>query len=877
MRPRILATKLHIPSWSDNAVSRPRLLALLNTGVRDQRKLTLVSAPAGYGKTTLIAEWYHLLPEGVHGAWLSLDEADNDLLRFLGHWLAAFQNVAPAVGDKVRSLLEIPQLPPVDHLMDELINDLSSLERPTLLTLDDYHVITNATIHQAVAYFLDHLPAQVHLVMTTRADPSLPLARMRARGQMTEIRAQDLRFTWEEGRQFFGRISALDLTDETLIALDERNEGWAAGLQLAALALQHQSNPAAFVETFRGSHRYVLDYLAEEVIRQLGEPTRAFLMQTSILERFNAEVCAALTGREDSLAVIAQLEQANLFVIPLDDERRWYRYHRLFVDYLRSLLSKVERQALCRQASIWHEENDFTAEAVRYALESGDPEFTANVIGRALAKETTWSQGDLAQWLTWLDGLPAQVYPSRPQLSLNVSRVLYLSGRFDQAEALLIQTEEMLQSGELKQETEQMIALAELYRGSIASVRGDFEQTVQRTEYALARIPRENHLAYARGYFSLGMAYEIADQTGQAAQNYLKSSAEAREAGVLFLAMHALCAAAQVQIKQGRLHQAEQSCQIAIQYAQGARLYPLGLAWSILGGIAIERNDLSTAERYLSEGIALSRQGGLMDDVVLGEAYLARLRVYQGELPVALKALENIKVLMTSFGVQRMEILAGAVLARLNLILGQVDVAVKWVEGYRLHREQFSREFEELTFARTLLATGALDELPSIVHPILNKAVAAERTQTVIEAMILLSQYHLARREVEPALEWLEKSLRLANPEGYLRIYLDEGKALMGLFPRVRHAAPELVNLILGQQQVELAPQPSLGETLLDPLSQQEIRVLKLIVEGKSNQEIAEELVISVGTAKWHVHNVLQKLGASNRPQAIARARELGF
>ena len=291
----------------------------------------------------------------------------------------------------------------------------------------------------------------------------------------------------------------------------------------------------------------------------------------------------------------------------------------------------------------------------------------------------------------------------------------------------------------------------------------------------------------------------------------------------------------------------------------------------------MERNDLPTAERYLLEGIALSRQGGLMDDVVLGEAYLARLRVYQGELPVALKALENIKTLMTSFGVQRMEILAGAVLARLNLILGQVDVAVKWVEGYRLHREQFSREFEELTFARTLLATGALDELPSIVHPILNKAVAAERTQSVIEAMILLSLYHHARREVEPALEWLEKSLRLAGPEGYVRIYLDEGKALMGLFPRVRHAAPELVSLILGQQQPEVAPQPAQGETLLDPLSQQEIRVLKLIVVGKSNQEIAEELVISVGTAKWHVHNVLQKLGASNRPQAIARARELGF
>ena len=564
MRPRILATKLHIPPWSANAVSRPRLLELLNAGVRDRQKLTLVSAPAGYGKTTLIAEWYRALPEGAQSAWLSLDEGDNDLLRFLGHWLAAFQSAAPGLGDKAQSLLELPQLPPVNQLMDDLINDLAAFESPILLTLDDYHTVTNAAIHQAVAHFLNYLPANVHLVMTTRADPYLPLARMRAKGQMTEIRARDLRFTWEEGRQFFGRMPALALTDETLLALDERNEGWAAGLQLAALALQYQSNPAAFVETFRGSHRYVLDYLAEEVIRQLGEQTRAFLIQTSILERFNAEICSFLTDREDSLAVIAQLEQANLFIIPLDDERRWYRYHHLFGDYLRSLLSKVERQALCRKASLWHEDNDFAAEAVRYALESGDLKFAADVIDRALAKETTWSQGDLARWLAWLDGLPTEVFPARPHLSLNASRVLYLSGRFDQAEALLAQTEERLRTGEMTQEAEQMVALAELYRGSIASVRGDFEQTVQRTEYALARIPRENHLAYARGYFSLGVAYEIADQTGQAAQNYLQSSAEAREAGVLFLAMHALCAAAQVQIKQGRLHQAEQSCQMAI-------------------------------------------------------------------------------------------------------------------------------------------------------------------------------------------------------------------------------------------------------------------------------------------------------------------------
>jgi len=877
MGPRILSTKTHIPLWNANGVSRPRLLDALKDGFNKSSKFILVSAPAGYGKTTLIAEWYHSLPERAQAGWISLDESDNDLGRFLRYLLAVIQNEFPDLGGETQAWLDLPQLPPVDHWMDELINELAALPQPFLLTLDDYHVITNPVVHLAVGYFLDHLPEQCTLIMTTRADPPFPLARMRARGQMVELRASDLRFTLEEGRSFFGRVGAVKLSEEMLRALDERNEGWAAGLQLAALALQNQPNPAAYVEAFRGSHRYVLDYLAEEVIRQLDESTRAFLMQTSVLDRFNADVCVALTGQEDSQVVIARLEQANLFIVPLDAERRWYRYHNLFADYLRSLLTKAERKALCQKAADWHEINGFLSEAVHYALSGGDPDHAADVIDRTLAKETTWSQGDLAQWLTWLEGLPAHVYSGRPRLSLNASRVLYLLTRFEQAEALLAHTEEELQGAVLTPEAEQMLALVALYRGSIDSVRGNIEMAFERTDYALARIPQENHLAYARGFFTLGLSHELSDHLSQAVKFYQQSSSEARMAGVLFLEIHALCAAAQVQIRQGNLRLAEQSCRAAIQAAQGARLYPLGLAWSILGIIALERNDLVASEQYLQDGIALSRRGGLMDDVILGEAHLARVRVYQGKFDLAFAALHEIQVLFNSMGIKRMELQAESYLARLDLYVGKVESAAKRMEIYRAFRSEPLREFAELTFARVLLATGELDALPSILHPLLERALAAERLQSALEAMMLLGRYHQARREMSLAVDWLTKSLRLAAPEGYIRVYLDEGQALSDLLSRARGAAPDLVEAILRINQDDRGPQAETGEKLIDPLSPQEERVLKMIVAGKSNQEIADDLVISLGTAKWHVHNVLQKLGASNRPQAIARARSLGY
>lgn len=874
---RFLATKFHAPAWRPSDVARPRLVEMLQAGLTAGRKLTLIAAPAGYGKTTLAAEWLHALDGQPPAAWLTLEPADDAPARFLSYCLAALQRIHPNLGQGIQSLLDLPQLPLAPALLDDLINDLAGLDAPLTLALDDYHVIGQPAIHEALNYLVEHQPPNLHLLLLSRTDPPLPLPRLRVRGQMTELRSHDLRFTAGEARQFFGLAPRLSLADESLRALNERTEGWVAGLQLAALALQHQPDPVTFIETFRGSHRYVLDYLAEEVIRQQGEALRCFLIQTSVLERFTADACCALTGQPDAQAVIAQLEQANLFIVPLDDERVWYRYHHLFSDYLRTLLTKEQQTELCKKASVWHAARELMAEAVQYALASGDPEFAADVIERALNNKATWSGGNLAQWLSWLDALPSQAFQSRPQLSLDASRILYLLGRFELAEQRIAQTEQTLKSLPATPEIEQMLALAALYRGAIAAVRGDSQQAIAQIAFARSRIPHENHLAHARAFFSLGLAREIADQTEPAVENYLQSSAEARSAGVIFLAVHALCAAAQVQIRQGRLRLAEQTCQTALLLADGARIPPLGLARVILGGIALERNDLAAAEKLLGDGIALARQGGLMDDVTLGLALLARLRVGQGDTGGALAAVQEVKSITQVYGIQRTDVLASAYLARLQLYMGRVQAATQWAAEVRPLLAAAPHEFVEMTLARVLLATDELEALPAILHSLLERATAAGRMQSCIEALLLLALCHHAKGDTPAALDWLGKSLRLAAAEGYARIFLDEGQALLDLLPRARLCAPELVDALLGMSlPASGAPPAPLGQ-LPEPLSAQEARVLRLIAAGKSNQEIADELVISLGTAKWHVHNLLQKLGVTSRGQAMVQARELGL
>ena len=433
--PPLLKTKLHIPHRRPDMVPRSLLIKQLNE--RFQRKLTLITAPAGYGKTNLASEWIHSLQSEDTSnnriTWLSLEEADSEPIRFLSYVIAALQQTAPEIGVGALSLFEMAQSPPINTVLNELINDIAGLDYHIMLVLDDYHVISHPEIHEALLYLVEHQPHQMHLVITSREDPPLPLSRLRARGEMAEIRMHDLRFSLDETTQFFSHAMKLDLESEVISLLEARTEGWIAGLQLAGFMLKNLPDHHAFMDTFSGSHRYVLDYLTDEVLQSQDEEVRQFLVQTAILKRFNTEICQAVTGNPNSQFILEQLEQTNMFIVPLDHERVWYRYHHLFADSLLTELSKAEASELYKKASAWHEANDMIFEAVTYALDSADPEFMADMIDVALQQETTWSSGNLVLYASWLEKLPAQVFANRPHLSLNAAFVLYLSGRFDDA------------------------------------------------------------------------------------------------------------------------------------------------------------------------------------------------------------------------------------------------------------------------------------------------------------------------------------------------------------------------------------------------------------------------------------------------------------
>ena len=879
--PPLLKTKLHIPQQRPDIVPRSLLIKKLNE--RIQRKLTLITAPAGYGKTNLAAEWIHALQSEAAEStshnritWLSLGEADSEPIHFLSYVIAALQQVAPEIGVGTLGLFEMAQSPPINTVLNELINDIAGLDYYIMLVLDDYHVISHPEVHHSLRYLVEHQPYQLHLVITSREDPPLPLSRLRARGEMAEIRMHDLRFSLAETTQFFSHSMKLNLASEAIQALEARTEGWIAGLQLAGFVLKNLPDHHAFLETFSGSHRYVLDYLTDEVLQSQDEEVRQFLVQTAVLKRFNTELCQAVTGNPNSQSILEQLEQANVFIVPLDHERVWYRYHHLFADSLLTELSRAEASELVKKAAAWHKANDMIFEAVTYALDSTDPEWMADMIDAALQQETIWSSGNLVLYSSWLGKLPEQVFTNRPRLSLSAAFVLYLNGRFDDALQHIALAETNLAVQPASAEVNNLRALVALYRGSIAAVHGDVAQAIELITFAQARLPRADHMAHARAHFSLGLANELSGQADEAARNFLLASDKAQAAGVLHLAVHARCSAAQVLINQGRLHLAEQACRTAIELAEEQRFPPLGIALSILGGIALERNDLAAAEQCLSEGMALSRQGMLLDDVMAGMAFYVHLKACQGETAVFQNAFAEVNSIIEGYGVERVYAVVAAYQARMQLFLGDRQAVAQWTKTYQASRPDGSFEYAELTLVRYLLISGDVESVPSILRPLLDAAQREGRLRASMESKLLFACYYQDTGDIPTALKWLSETLEIAVPEGFIRLFLDEPPVLE-LLPQVREIAPDLVAAILGQQQSPDDVARPVQQQLAEPLTEQELNILALIVNGKTNKQIADELVITLGTAKWHVHNILQKLGVNNRTQATIRAQELGL
>ena len=904
MTTSLLKTKLYIPPIRPKLVSRPRLVGRLNAGL--DHKLTLVSAPAGFGKTTLVNAWLRSTDRPF--TWVSLDEGDNDLIRFLNYLIAAFRQIDDEIGRMVQRLLEAPQLPPVESLLTELINDIVTQSFPFVLVLDDYHTITELGVHEVVNFLLERQPPQMHLVIISRQDPPFPLSRLRGRGQVTEVRQSDLRFTLEEVRTFLSQSTGLNLETSEVVALDAHTEGWVTGLQMAALALRSRiaddgtDSALRFINSFSGRHHFILDYLTDEVLKHQPKPLYNFLLRTSILERMCGSLCDALTDQaaEDrstwtsSQQILEHLQHANLFVVPLDDERGWYRYHRLFSELLRARLQETEPQQVAElhlRAATWYDQNALPAEAIHHALAVPDFDLTADIVERAILKATTWPSVNVATFQKWFKVLPDDVVRARPRLRLFASRVFYLAGQREETERILQELEELLINNSTIPDAESILGSVVIDRASYAAVRGDVRQAIEFSHQALTRLSENNTMAQMRVSSVLGLAHFRAGDMPEADRAFSQAIAAARTANLGFVAVPLVCNLAEVQIVQGQLRQAFQTCQQAMEMSivDGAHTAVAGFAGLELSKILYEQNDLSAAERHALESLDLLIQSRTTDSFGIGHALLARIKQALGDDDGALAAIEQAIQLAQDFGIARVSTLVAAHEARIWLAQGKLDMAARWAHDYKqIGETEYLREFEDLTLARVLLAQDKPSEALALLDALLSSAETAERTGTVIEISVLRA---LALRVLSDpsaslgqapsqALETLKRALQLAEPEGYTRVFIDEGEPMVHLLRQAtkRGIAPIYVGQLLAALGTKAKDQSAIDmSSLAEPLSKREIEVLELLAEGFSNFEIAQRLFISLPTVKSHTRNIYGKLDVHNRKEAVVRARTLGI
>jgi LuxR family maltose regulon positive regulatory protein len=891
----LLTTKLYIPPARPDWVPRPRLIERLDGGLH--RKLTLVSAPAGFGKTSLLSEWTQQRACPV--AWVSLDAGDSDPARFWAYVVAAVQTIHPGVGEATLAALQSPQRPPIEPLLTGLINDVARLPDPLVLVLDDFHVVTGQPVSQGITFLLDNLPPQMHVILSSRADPPWPLARLRARREMTELRTRDLRFTSAETASFLNDVMGLDLSPEDVAALEARTEGWIVGLQMAALSMRGRRDASGFIKALSGSHRFILDYLVEEVLERQARDVQDFLLNTSILERLTAPLCNAVTGAEDSQAILAQLEGANLFLVPLDDERRWYRTHQLFADLLRNRLEQAHPgrlPALHRRASEWYESQGQIVEAVGHALVAGDVDWIEHLVaGNALA---VIYHGQLATVAGWLDALPGEVMRVRPRLSVARAWALAHAGQLDRSEALLQEVENALagpdeQSGTLELST----AEGQHIGGHIAAIRayaaalqGDNARSAGLARQALDHLPEEDRTVRGWTALALGCVLRSQGDFAAAAQAFAQAMAISRAAGDSHLEVDVLWELAGLQLSQGHLHQVVSTCQEALQVAdrytrRGGRQLPVtGYTYSLMSYVLCEWNDLETAVRYARKGLELCRQWGQADAQAQACLRLASALRAVGDTDGALDAIQEARQVATGLG-PWYALTAGAQEARIRLAQGDVAAATRWLAQSGLDPDQepsIDYGGTYLILARILLAQGRLDETLGLLARLLDMAQAKGLVATHIGALILQALALQAQGEDRRALAALERALSLAEPEGYVRAFIAEGPPMGELLRQAaaRGIRPDYAGKLLAALGSETADQPGTSppdSSLLEPLSKRELQVLRLWAAHLSSIDIAEELVISVSTVRSHIKSIYGKLGVHSRREAVARAQALGL
>ncbi|MCA9874207.1 MAG: hypothetical protein KC441_11150 [Anaerolineales bacterium] len=888
----LLQTKLHIPRLRPLLVPRPHLITKLNQGLYG--KILLLSAPAGSGKTTLLSQFAAQLRTPV--AWLSLDEADDDLGQFWTYLITSCQSILDGVGEAALALLnESPSLPSLT-IPTILINDVVSQDQALVLVLDDYHLVQNPAVHESVSFLLDHLPQNLHVVVSTRVDPPWPLARYRARNRLVEIRAQDLRFSREEIAVFLKQTMGLALPVEDVAALETRTEGWAAGLQLAAIAMQSSpgQDTAVFVQSFTGSHLFVAEYLVEEILQRQPQDVQTFLLHTAILERLHAGLCDAVTGRGDGQALLTALHRANLFVISLDAEGRWYRYHHLFADLLQArlpqALSADAITGLHARAAAWYAQNGLVHEAIKHALAAQDFARVAGLVEQE-ARAMMFS-GHTRTLHNWLAALPEASFQTYPRLHIYRLWIELMQEKGDLSPQALQEKEALLRALPPSPANEQLQVELTAVLCRFVAFSGDTTRAIRLAEEALARLPQSEKALRARAHSALAIAYWLEGDVEKSRQAYDRCMRLAQAAGNASLAAHATMMMAMSQVDYGHLHAAARMYQSIVDMGGGQKLFfPAGQGYIGLAGIHLEWNELATAESYLQQGMTLCRQGGLAG-LSTAHALKARLRQAQGDFPAAAAEL-------TQLGKTGVDPSGKARQILLNIAMGDLPEASRAAEPWLnllggetdpAQTPLLISESVQVTLARLFLAQGALARARHLLDAVEETAVPGDRNGRLIEVYLLkalLIQKQNQAAVTPQAQDLFAHALALAEPEGYTLLFLEAGTAVIPLLQAVINQPKTPAPLQAYAQKLlqackmggETAVSLPSGEapSLIEALTPREMEVLLLVATGDSNQAIAAKLVVTVRTVKKHVTNILGKLGVSNRTQAVARARELGL
>jgi LuxR family maltose regulon positive regulatory protein len=873
-------------------VSRPRLWQRLTEALTRERSLILISAPAGFGKTTLLSEWIQHLPLPV--AWLSLDQSDGDVARFLAYLSAALQKIHRPAGEMMAAALRATPPPETESLLTALVNEISSSAQAGVLVLDDYHVIDTPAVHTVVAFLVDHLPSQLHLVIAGRTDPPVPLARLRARDQLIELRAADLSFTPLEAAAFLNEIMQLDLTQTDVAALAERTEGWIAGLQMAALSLQGREDRSGFVQAFTGSHRFVLDYLIEEVLDRQTPALQSFLLKTSILEQMTAALCDAVTGEANSQAMLQQLEQANLFLVPLDDERRWYRYHHLFGDLLRARLIQTCPNlvpALYRRASEWYARNELIAEAMGAAVAAGDIDQVAR-----LAEENVialMDHGELSKLVGWMNAVPAEVMRARPWLCVAHAWAAMYTGQMSMVEPCLQEAERVLHEQSASQDARLMGHIAAI-RSNVAMLRGEDDRAVELACDALLSVHKRDFMARGCALRVLGLVYRTDGDLDTALILLSEASDMNRLAGDSHLAITVLHDRGRTEFLHGELQQALATCQEGLRLVEdhrrrgGGQLPATGYLYGLLGRVLCEQNDLDAALNYAHASVSLSQQWELAE--VLTDCYLdlALVLLNRGELDGALEAIRAAKQIaqrLSDWYVSAIETYE----ARIQVARGDLAAVAHWA-ATRQSMTDIGRDIytahSGLTVARLFIAQRRYGEALPVLEQVLKSSEIVQAIDLVLRALVLEALVFQGQHRIDLAVSVLKRALVLGEPRGYVRLFINEGTPLADLLRQAaaQGIAIDYVNRLLAALQADqdrrerlLHPSALSTHLLSEPLTDRELEVLRLVAIGQSNEAIATTLVISIETVKKHLKNIYGKLDVHSRVEAVNRAREAGL